>query len=112
MCRTEFFHCCDVVFQMRQSKQKGLAWLKEVLHPPKKGKQHHKRPTRVPKPPSLPVYVFPMSDKPSDELCIVCECLAKLNGGRQGAKELRVHRNTLANAGALQVSFACVTHQD
>ena len=64
--------------------------------PPPKGKQQHRRPTLVPKPPSLPVYVFPIPDKPSDKLRVVYECLAKLNSGRQDAKELRVHRNTLA----------------
>ena len=81
---------------MRQSKRGANALLKEVLKTPKKGKQQHKRLTLVPKPPSLPVYVFPIPDKPSDKLRIVCESLAKLKRGQQSTKELRVRKNTLA----------------
>ena len=90
-----FFHCCDVVFQMCQSKRRATASLNQVLNPPKKDKQQHKRPTRVPKPPSLPIYVFPMADKQSDKLRVLCQYFAKPYSGRRGAKELRVHRNTL-----------------
>ena len=78
---------------MCQSKRTANAKLMEVLNPAKKGKQQHKRPILVPKPPSLFVYVFPIPEKPSDKLHVVCECLAKLKRGRQGAKKLRVHRN-------------------
>ena len=34
--------------------------------------------------------------KASDKLRVVREWLAKLNNGRQGAKELRVHKNLVA----------------
>ena len=39
---------------------------------------------------------FPMPDKPSNKLCIMCQCVANLSSGRHGTKELRVHRNMLA----------------
>ena len=70
--------------------------MNEFLNPPKKGKQQHERPTRVPKPPFLPPYVFLIPEKPSYKLRVVSECLAKFNSRRQGAKELGVHRNMLA----------------
>ena len=68
----------------------------------------------MPKPPSLPVYVFPMRHKPSDKLRVVCECLAKLNSGRQGAKELRVHKNTPAGMMERYIRYllACATRHD